>query len=200
MKKFKIKFRKIQFRQVSINELDDRVLLLNLYLTQALTLIIGLIWVFFQQQNLFSLLSIPDSIANVFLWGGGLALAAVVVDLLLSRFVPEELSDDGGVNEKIFANRPVWHIALICLVVGFCEELLFRGAVQHAFGPYWTSIIFAVIHVRYLKHWIPTGLVFCISYALGYIYIKTGTIWAPMFAHFLFDFIMGLMIKYRRET
>ncbi|GIP15174.1 CAAX amino protease [Paenibacillus montaniterrae] len=200
MKKFKIKFRKIQFRQVSINELDDRVLLLNLYLTQALTLIIGLIWVFFQQQNLFSLLSIPDSIANVFLWGGGLALAAVAVDLLLSRFVPEELSDDGGVNEKIFANRPVWHIALICLVVGFCEELLFRGAVQHAFGPYWTSIIFAVIHVRYLKHWIPTGLVFCISYALGYIYIKTGTIWAPMFAHFLFDFIMGLMIKYRRET
>lgn len=200
MKKFKIKPRKIQFRQVSINELDDRVLLLNLYLTQALTLIIGLIWVFFQQQNLFSLLSIPDSIANVFLWGGGLALAAVAVDLLLSRFVPEELSDDGGVNEKIFANRPVWHIAVICLIVGFCEELLFRGAMQHAFGPYWTSIIFAAIHVRYLKHWIPTGLVFCISYALGYIYIKTGTIWAPMFAHFLFDFIMGLMIKYRRET
>lgn len=200
MKKFKIKFRKVQFRQVSINELDDRVLLLNLYLTQALTLIIGLIWVFFQQQNLFSLLSIPDSIANVFLWGGGLALAAVAVDLLLSRFVPEELSDDGGVNEKIFANRPVWHIAVICLVVGFCEELLFRGAMQHAFGPYWTSIIFAAIHVRYLKHWIPTGLVFCISYALGYIYIKTGTIWAPMFAHFLFDFIMGLMIKYRREA
>lgn len=201
--KFKVKFRKIEFRQmsqVSVDQLDDKVLLLNLYITQALTLIIGLIWVIFQGQNLFSLLSIPPAIANIFWWGGGLALAAVAVDLLLSRFVPEELADDGGINDKIFANRPVWHIALICLIVGFCEELLFRGAVQHAFGPYWTSIIFAAIHVRYLKHWIPTGLVFCISYGLGYIYIKTGTIWASIFAHFLFDFIMGLMIKYRRES
>lgn len=200
MKKFKFKFRKIEFRQVSIDELDDRTLLINLYLTQALTLIIGLVWVFFQHQNFLSLLSIPDEIVDVLFWGGGLALAAVAADFFLSRLVPDELADDGGINEKIFANRPVWHIAVICLVVGFCEELLFRGAVQHAFGPYWTSIIFAVIHVRYLKHWIPTGLVFCISYALGWIYIKTGTIWAPMFAHFLFDFIMGLMIKYRREA
>jgi len=176
------------------------MLLINLYLTQALTLIIGLIWVFFQQQNLTSLLSISVSWVDVLLWGGGLALLAVAADLILSRFVPDELADDGGINEKIFANRPIWHIAVICLIVGFCEELLFRGAIQHAFGPYWTSIIFAVIHVRYLKHWIPTGLVFCISYALGWIYIKTGTIWASIFAHFLFDFIMGLMIKYRRES
>jgi len=200
VKRNKFKFRKIQFRQVSIDELDDRTLLINLYLTQALTLIIGLIWVFFQHQNLLSLLSIPDEIVDVLFWGGGLALAAVAADFFLSRFVPDEFADDGGINEKIFANRPVWHIAVICLIVGFCEELLFRGAIQHAIGPYWTSIIFAVIHVRYLKHWIPTGLVFCISYALGWIYIKTGTIWAPMFAHFLFDFIMGLMIKYRRES
>ena len=200
MKKNKFKFKKFEFRQVSIDELDDRTLLINLYLTQALTLIIGLIWVFFQHQNFLSLMSLPDEIVDVLFWGGGLALAAVATDFFLSKFVPDELADDGGINEKIFANRPVWHIAVICLVVGFCEELLFRGAVQHAFGPYWTSIIFAVIHVRYLKHWIPTGLVFCISYALGWIYIKTGTIWAPMFAHFLFDFIMGLMIKYRREA
>lgn len=200
MKKIKFKFKNIEFRKVSIDELDDRMLLINLYLTQALTLIIGLIWVFFQQQNLTSLLSISVSWVDVLLWGGGLALLAVAADLILSRFVPDELADDGGINEKIFANRPIWHIAVICLIVGFCEELLFRGAIQHAFGPYWTSIIFAVIHVRYLKHWIPTGLVFCISYALGWIYIKTGTIWASIFAHFLFDFIMGLMIKYRRES
>ncbi|MFC6332312.1 CPBP family intramembrane glutamic endopeptidase [Paenibacillus septentrionalis] len=200
MKKIKFKFKNIEFRKVSIDELDDRMLLINLYLTQALTLIIGLIWVFFQQQNLTSLLSISVSWVDVLLWGSGLALLAVAADLILSRFVPDELADDGGINEKIFANRPIWHIAVICLIVGFCEELLFRGAIQHAFGPYWTSIIFAVIHVRYLKHWIPTGLVFCISYALGWIYIKTGTIWASIFAHFLFDFIMGLMIKYRRES
>lgn len=200
MKKFKIKFKKIEFRQVSVNELDDRMLLLNLYLTQALTFIIGLIWVIFQQQNLISLLSIPTSITNVFLYGAGLALVAVLADMVLSKFVPDEAADDGGVNERIFGKRPVWQIVLICLIVAICEELLFRGAMQHAFGPYWTSIIFAVIHVRYLKHWIPTGLVFSISYGLGWIYIQTDSIWTPILAHFLFDLIMGLMIRFRREA
>src|SRR5690606_2987972 len=113
---------------------------------------------------------------------------------------PEEYQDDGGVNDRIFANRPIWHIALISLVVAFCEELLFRGAIQFAIGPYWTSIVFATIHVRYLKHWIPTGLVFSISYGLGWIYIQTGSIWAPIIAHFVFDFVMGLLLKYRRES
>lgn len=108
--------------------------------------------------------------------------------------------DDGGINEMLFRNRPVWHIAIICVIVSVCEELLFRGAIQHGLGPYWTSIIFALIHVRYLRHWIPTGWVFLSSYALGYIYIQAGTLWAPIVCHFLIDFISGLVIKFRRGT
>jgi membrane protease YdiL (CAAX protease family) len=106
----------------------------------------------------------------------------------------------GGVNDRIFRSRAVWHIAVISLVVAICEELLFRGAIQHAIGPYWTSIVFAAIHVRYLRHWIPTGLVFSISYGLGFIYEESGTLWAPIIAHFAIDFIMGLIIRFRRES
>ncbi len=107
--------------------------------------------------------------------------------------------DDGGINEMIFKNRPLWHIIIITLMVGICEELLFRGAIQYAFGPYWTSILFAAIHFRYLRHWIPTGWVFVSSYALGYIYIESGTLWAPILCHFMIDLISGLIISLRRE-
>ncbi|MCA0754450.1 CPBP family intramembrane metalloprotease [Paenibacillus sp. N4] len=197
MKKFDI--RNIRIRKVTVDELDDRMLLINLYATQALTLIIGFIWLLFQRQNVFRLFSPPQEPGFIW-WGIGLAGAVIAVDLLIARWVPEEAGDDGGVNDRIFRTRPVWHIALISLVVAVCEELLFRGALQHAIGPYWTSIVFAAIHVRYLKHWIPTGLVFSISYGLGWIYIQSGTILAPVIAHFLIDFIMGLIIRFRRES
>jgi len=197
MKKFD--FRKIKFRQVSVDELDDRMLLINLYATQGITFIIGLVWLFFQGRNPIRVLQLPSG-GQFALWGVGLALCVLAVDFLISRWVPEEAADDGGVNERIFRGRPVWHIAVICIVVSLCEELLFRGAIQHAIGPYWTSIVFAAIHVRYLRHWIPTGLVFSISYGLGWIELQTGSLWAPIVAHFLIDFIMGLIIRFRRES
>jgi len=197
MKKFD--FRKIKFRQVSVDQLSDRMLLANLYLTQAITFIIGLVWLFFQGRNPIRVLGLPAT-GDFALWGAGLAACVLAVDYAISRWVPEEAADDGGVNERIFRARPVWHIAVICLVVSLCEELLFRGAIQYAIGPYWTSIVFAAIHIRYLRHWIPTGLVFSISYGLGWIGLQTGTLWAPIVAHFLIDFIMGLIIRFRRES
>ncbi len=168
-------------------------------MTQALTLIIGIIWILFQHRNPILLLQLPNTL-NFLYWGAGLAAVVILVDLLISRWVPDEATDDGGVNERLFRNRPWWHILVISFIVSVCEELLFRGALQHAFGAYWTSIIFAAIHVRYLKHWIPTGLVFSISYGLGWIYDYTGTLWAPIAAHFVIDAVMGFIIRYRRES
>ncbi|WP_270171629.1 CPBP family intramembrane glutamic endopeptidase [Paenibacillus sp. SYP-B4298] len=197
MKKFDI--RKLRLRKVSVDQIDDRMLLINLYMTQALTLIIGIIWILLQRRNPFLLLKMPESLHFLY-WGAGLAVVVVIVDLLLSRWVPEEATDDGGVNERLFRKRSWWHIIVLSFVVAVCEEMLFRGALQHAFGAYWTSIIFAAIHVRYLKHWIPTGLVFSISYGLGWIYEYTGSLWAPIVAHFVIDAVMGFIIRYRRES
>lgn len=193
MKKFKIKIKKIEPHQ-----LTDRLLLINLYLTQAITLVVALVWILFQQRNPIKLLALPQD-GNFALWGLGLAMTMLVIDLILSRVVPENSMDDGGINEMLFRNRPVWHIVLIAFIVSVCEELLFRGAIQHAFGPYWTSILFAVIHVRYLRHWIPTGWVFLSSYGLGYIYMASGTLWAPIICHFLIDLISGMVIRFRRK-
>lgn len=193
MKKFKIKIKKIEPHQ-----LTERLLLINLYLTQGLTLIVGIIWILFQNRNPFNLLALPSN-GQFALWGLGLALAMLLIDLVLSRVVPESSMDDGGINEMLFRKRPVWHIIVIAFIVSVCEELLFRGALQHTFGPYWTSILFALIHVRYLKHWVPTGWVFLSSYGLGYIYIESGTLWAPIICHFAIDLISGLVIRFRRK-
>ncbi|OUM96814.1 MAG: abortive infection protein [Thermobacillus sp. ZCTH02-B1] len=197
MKKFNL--RDFKMRRVTIDELDDRMLLINLYATQALMFIIGMCWLIFQGRNPIALLGLPDG-PNFLYWGVLLAAAALAVNLIAERWMPEEAADDGGVNERLFRSRPIWHILVIAATAALCEELLFRGAVQHHIGTYWTSILFAAIHVRYLKHWIPTGLVFLTSYGLGWILIETGTLWAPITAHFLIDAAGGLMIRFRRES
>ncbi|MGZ9586877.1 CPBP family intramembrane glutamic endopeptidase [Paenibacillus marinisediminis] len=195
----KEKWKRFKQQQVQIDQIDDKTLLLNLYLTQALTLIIGSVWILFSGRNPLLLLQPPEGY-KPWLLGAGLSVIVVILDLLISKFVPEEATDDGGINERLFRNRPFWHIFVIAFVVSICEEMLFRGAVQHTLGIYWTSVAFAAIHVRYLRHWLPTLMVFSISYGLGYIYEWSGSLWAPIAAHFLIDFIMGLILRYRREV
>ncbi|MFE5317137.1 type II CAAX prenyl endopeptidase Rce1 family protein [Paenibacillus sp. NPDC056579] len=196
MKKFD--FKPFKFRKLSIDEMDDRFLLINLYVTQLIVLLLGVIIMLFQKPSLSAMFSIKGGYW-ILLWGVAYAAAVLIVDILISRWVPPEVTDDGGINDMLFKNRPLWHIAVMSFIVAFCEELLFRGAVQAAWGPYWTSILFAAIHIRYLQHWLMTGLVFGISYGLGWIYIQSGSLWAPIAAHFVIDFVMGCIIRYRRE-
>ncbi|RKN84618.1 CPBP family intramembrane glutamic endopeptidase [Paenibacillus ginsengarvi] len=194
----KINFKRFRIRKIDPSELDDRLLLINLYMTQAITFIIGIIIVLFQSQSLIDLLRLPDRLSA---WGWALLFTAAVLllDFLIARWVPEEVTDDGGINKKLFRLRPLWHIAVLSFVVAVCEELLFRGAIQHALGPYWTSILFAAIHVRYLRHWLMTGMVFAISYGLGKMYLLTGSLWTPIAAHFAIDFVMGCLIRYGKD-
>ncbi|KRF12168.1 CPBP family intramembrane glutamic endopeptidase [Paenibacillus sp. Soil787] len=197
MKKFD--FKNIRFGKVDVNELNDRTLLLNLYITQLLTLIIGIIILFFQSNHKILSMFTFQGGWKILIWGSLFALLVLGIDILISRWVPKEVSDDGGINQMLFGNRPVWHIALISLIVAICEEVLFRGAIQHAWGPYWTSILFAAIHIRYLQHWLMTGMVFSISYGLGWIYLQTGSLWTPIIAHFIIDLVMGCILRYSKE-
>jgi membrane protease YdiL (CAAX protease family) len=196
MKKWNL--RKLKFKSIDIDQINDSTLLLNLYITQLFTLILGVIIIFFQKNPILKEFII-QSPGTVLIWGLGYAGLFLGINMILSRYVPEDVSDDGGVNEKLFGKRPLWHILVISTIVAICEEILFRGAIQHAFGAYWTSILFAAIHIRYLKHWIMTALVFGVSYGLGWIYIQTGSLWTPIIAHLAIDFVMGCIIRYRKD-
>jgi len=66
MKKFNL--RNFKLRRVTVQDLDDRLLLVNLYATQALMLIIGTAWLIFQGQNPISLLAWPDGLQFLY-WG-----------------------------------------------------------------------------------------------------------------------------------
>lgn len=182
-----------------LNRLPNRILYLNLLMTQAGLGLIGLVlFFFFLRKTLpFRELYHFDQLGYALLIGAGFAVLVVTIDLVLMKLLPEGYFDDGGVNERLFRDVNVWQIACIALFVAVIEEFVFRGVIQNMIGLFWSSVIFAGLHFRYLKKWLYGLLIVSISLGFGLLYEWTGSLWGMIMAHFLVDFILGVMIRYR---
>jgi membrane protease YdiL (CAAX protease family) len=180
-----------------IKGLTDRELLTHLYMTQILllgiTFILGV--VLFDHFSYLHTIDFFDG--EIFLIGVPAGVAVVIVDIILMKFLPKSFYDDGGLNERIFRNRSVIHIALIAAFVAFSEELLFRGVIQTKVGLILASLIFAVIHYRYLFNWFLFSNIVIISFFIGSVYEWSNNLAVTMIMHFTIDFLLGLYIKYQ---
>src|SRR5690625_1741473 len=110
--------------------------------------------------------------------------------------LPKKYFDDGGINERIFKNQSIFNIFIIALIVAVSEELLFRGLIQTIFGYFIASTLFALVHVRYLRKPVLLISVLLISFYLGYLYEITNNLFVTIFAHFIVDFLLGVIIRY----
>lgn len=182
-----------------INELSDREIVFHLFATQVLLIVVSFILGFFLFDDFSSFWSILDWKDPRILTVGGLAgLAIVILDITLMKFLPASYYDDGGLNQRLFQNKSFWQIAGIAAMVAISEEVLFRGVIQTHFGLVISSIIFALIHYRYLFNVFLFLNITTLSFFIGYIYLITENLLATIFLHFVVDFILGLIIRFKR--
>lgn len=82
------------------------------------------------------------------------------------------------------------NLGLIALIPAIGEELIFRGIVQKYIGKLanskvigiWVAaLLFSLIHFQF-EGFLPRMVLGAI---LGYLYVWTGTLWIPIFAHFI---------------
>lgn len=182
-----------------LNQIDNQTLYFNLVLTQLVLFLTGFILYFlFLRKTLpiTILYHVQDLEKNVVI-GILFAVGVIVVDVLCMKFLPKHYFDDGGVNERLFRDINPFQIALIALLVSFVEEWLFRGILQNLIGIVGASIIFAVIHYRYFKHWLYASIIILLSFGFGFLYEWSGSLWTVISAHFVIDFCLGLMIRYK---
>ncbi len=93
----------------------------------------------------------------------------------------------------LFANCTLVDFALISLIAGFSEELLFRGLIQAALtnwlgltaGLVIASLLFGLAHIITPTYAVLAAL---IGAYLGWVWIATGNLLAPIVAHALYDF------------
>ncbi len=179
-----------------IKELSDKELLQSLYVTQVLLLSVAAVLgaIFFEDVSTFiQLFNWQDS--NILFIGGVWGIAVVGLDLLFDKILPPHLSDDGGVNERIFQNRSIIQIGFIACGIAFSEEILFRGILQTNFGLIVSSSLFAIIHFRYLFNWFLFLNITVLSFFIGYLYDMTENLSVTIFMHFLIDFLLGVIIR-----
>ncbi|UCZ54737.1 CPBP family intramembrane metalloprotease [Bacillus shivajii] len=178
-----------------VKKLSDRELIINLYLTQVIILIIGLglSRIFFGQW--FAPLHFIDWNVTDVAIGVIAGIVIVIIEVICIKILPTDWFDDGGINQRIFENISVGHIAFLSFTVAFSEELLFRGVLQTNFGIVIASFIFAIIHFRYMNKLFLFMFTIFLSFVLGAIYYYTNNLISVIIAHFLIDFILGVFIR-----
>src|SRR5699024_6033845 len=107
--------------------------------------------------------------------------------------------DDGGINEKLFSGQSIFSIFIIAATVAIAEELLFRGVIQSTYGYIFASLLFALIHIRYLKKPVLLVAVVGMSFYIGYLYeiIHNFNVIISYFFLYFFIFVFFIIYKYK---
>lgn len=182
-----------------INQLSDKQLKKALIQSQMLFLFIAIIlslFLFDSPMNWFDMFKANYS--QILYYGLVPGVIIVSIDVILMLFLDEKHYDDGGINKRIFENRKISEIFTIAFIVAISEEVLFRGVIQSVFGYVFASILFALVHYRYLRKPVLLVSVLLVSFYIGYLFKITGNLLVTITAHFIVDFLLGLFIRYQK--
>lgn len=100
--------------------------------------------------------------------------------------------------KPLFASLHPFDILLIACSSGFCEEVFFRGVLQTQLGIIPASIIFGLLHCASFEMLPYAFWTFLCGLLLGWLYLKTGSLWAPIIAHAVSNLIVLCFFRYRK--
>jgi membrane protease YdiL (CAAX protease family) len=113
------------------------------------------------------------------------------------------------IQEKMLYAENLWDllfvVVIVCVLAAVAEEFIFRGLLQNIFGktiknPHvviWTvAVLFSVVHLQFLG-FLPRML---LGAYLGYLLYYTKSIWVPVFAHFINNFISVIVFHIFRNS
>jgi len=183
-----------------IKQMTDKELKKQVILSQLIFITIGIILSIFLFEEMSDwLLYFNWNPKEIFYYGAISGLIIVGIDLIIMYIFPERYYDDGGINEKLFKNLSIADIFCVTLIIAVSEEILFRGLVQTTFGYVFASVLFALMHIRYLKKPVLLISVLLISFYIGYLFELTGNLYVTITSHFTVDFLLGLFIRFQKR-
>lgn len=81
----------------------------------------------------------------------------------------------------------------LALASSVSEEVLFRGFLQPRIGIWAQAVIFSLAHISYVDV-VEVVVTFALALVFGLLYARTKNLWAPIAAHFVFNFLSVIAI------
>lgn len=103
----------------------------------------------------------------------------------------------------VIVKQPYGSLLISC-GAGISEELLFRGAILGGLltildtftSIFLVSFIFMVMHIPQYKKILLNIIVFFLGVSFSILYVYTNSLWPPMIAHILYNYVICLWIRY----
>ncbi|YCA45471.1 CPBP family intramembrane metalloprotease [Bacillus sp. JZ8] len=130
-------------------------------------------------------------------------IGLILFGILLTILIPSHYIDN---QNKQYQTSSISALLSLFLFGSLFEELLFRGIVQNLLllyieeswvGIFITSLLFLALHVQYFKKPLMLFNILLPSLAFGWVYVKTSNILVPIIVHFLLNFVITILFKYR---
>jgi hypothetical protein len=130
----------------------------------------------------------------------GIQLAVAVTGILFAIAGYPVLKTEPIIAD--FTWNQIWLPALVLLCIGFIEELIFRGVIQHGavelfgnWGIVYVSLLFAVLYIGALPiMWM--AFAFVVSLYFGWVVKLTKSILGVALAHALYSILLYLVIPF----
>ncbi len=128
-------------------------------------------------------------LASAPLLGAALGLAVVGLTRLATRHYAWARDLHASFRD-LLGPLTLREIIILAAASSIGEELLFRGALMPWLGVWLQALVFALLHVGPGKRFLPWTLsAAVIGVALGELAIQTGSLGAPIVAHFTINFL-----------
>ncbi len=132
-------------------------------------------------------------------WIALLVLLQAIGGAVWNAINPEDVALVEEISQILYQDFGFWHWLALALGAGIGEEILFRGALQPVFGIWFTSLLFAIVHVQYGLLTPATVILFLLSFILGFIRQRHNTSVAIL-VHIGYDLTLGIITLLSRAA
>lgn len=179
----------------------SRASLLSITLVlEGVLLLIATAWSWFAGIALLPQLKFSGFACLVGMLAAGCTVLASLLCYRLGEYFPffRELRDlSDNVLVPMVRHFAMFDIVLVSLTSGICEEVLFRGVMMPQLGLVLSSLVFGFVHSPTLKYFPYIIVTVIAGFFFGALYECTGSLWTPIVAHILHNFVSLSLIRVR---